>query len=61
MTSMIGILHKHNISLVNPSNLASWRLYHLHLPVSKVRQIILTRFSMSFVEFIIAWSSIGKL
>lgn len=60
MTMMIGLIHKQNMMLINPSNLDSFKLHHLYLPVSKVKQIILTRFSMSFIEFIIPWSIIGE-
>ena len=57
---MIILFHKHDIILVNPCNLASWKLHHLSLPVSKVKYVLLTRFSMAFVEFIIAWGAIGQ-
>jgi len=45
--------------LINPTNLVSWRLHFLNLPVSKIKKIILTRFSMAFMEFIVTWSVIG--
>jgi hypothetical protein len=56
---MITILHKHQIVLINPTNLASWRFNFYNLPVSKVKKIVLTRFSMAFMEFIIEWNVIG--
>ena len=59
-TSMIILMHKHEISLINPCNLASWKLHYLSLPVSKVRYVLLTRFSMAFVEFIVAWGAVGQ-
>jgi hypothetical protein len=59
-TSMIILLHKHEIALINPCNLASWKLHYLSLPVSKVRYLLLTRFCMAFVEFIVAWGALGQ-
>ncbi len=40
--------------MINPSNLASWKLSYFNLPIHKVKNIVLTRFSMAFVEFIVA-------
>jgi hypothetical protein len=51
---MIVILHKHNIMLVNPSNLASWKLIYLNLPLMHVKFVVLTKFTMAFVEFLVA-------